>query len=95
VTLMSRSFRRGYTAEFLQFCIMRSLNQFTSDNLRGEMQDKMIGKIRAGGTIGKAPIGYLNTIERVNGIEVRSVELDAERAALTGPSRPTPPASGA
>ncbi len=69
-------------AGFLQFCIMGSLNQFTSDNLRGEMQDKLIGKIRSGGTIGKAPIGYLNTIERVNGIEVRSVKLDDERAPL-------------
>jgi site-specific DNA recombinase len=70
-------------AGFLQFCIMGSLNQFTSDNLRGEMQDKMIGKIRSGGTIGKAPIGYLNTIERLEGVgEVRGVKLDAERAPL-------------
>lgn len=46
---------------------MGSVNQYYSSNLREEMKAKMIGKVRSGGTIGKAPPGYLNTISRVNG----------------------------
>ena len=60
---------------------MGSVNQYYSSNLREEMKSKMIAKVRSGGTIGKAPPGFLNTISRVNGIEVRSVALD-DRAPL-------------
>ena len=35
-----------------------------------------------GGTISKAPIGYLNTRSRIEGREVRIVEVDPERAPL-------------
>jgi site-specific DNA recombinase len=69
-------------AGLLSFNIMGSLNQYTSDNLRGELKDKLIAKVRSGGTVGKAPIGYLNTIGRVNGIEVRGIEVDPERGPL-------------
>jgi site-specific DNA recombinase len=61
---------------------MGSVNQYYSSNLREEMKSKMIAKVRSGGTIGKAPPGYLNTISRVNGVEVRSVDLDEQRAPL-------------
>ncbi len=37
-------------------------------------------KAKNGGTLGRAPIGYLNTIERFEGREVRSVSIDEERA---------------
>lgn len=30
--------------------------------------------------IGRAPIGYLNTLDRVDGREIRSVAIDPERA---------------
>ena len=39
-------------------------------------------KLAEGGTIGPAPIGYLNARQRINGREVRVVELDSERAPL-------------
>jgi len=61
---------------------MGSVNQYYSSNLREEMKSKMIAKVRSGGTVGKAPPGYLNTISRVNGVEVRSVALDEQRAPL-------------
>jgi site-specific DNA recombinase len=66
----------------LQKNILRSMNQYHSDNLTDELKNKLIGKIRAGGTIGKAPIGYLNTIERNEGCEIRSVRIDEERGPL-------------
>ena len=37
-------------------------------------------KAKRGGTIGKAPIGYLNVIHRIDGHEARTVEVDDERA---------------
>ena len=58
---------------------MGSVNQYYSSNLREEMKSKMIAKVRSGGTIGKAPPGFLNTISRVNGIEVGWVALDEQR----------------
>jgi DNA invertase Pin-like site-specific DNA recombinase len=61
---------------------MGSVNQYYSSNLREEMKSKMIAKVRSGGTIGKPPPGYLNTVGRVNGVEVRSVGVDQVRASL-------------
>jgi hypothetical protein len=37
-------------------------------------------KAKKGGTLGRAPVGYLNTIDRVDGRDVRSVSIDAQRA---------------
>jgi hypothetical protein len=42
----------------------------------------MARKHTDGGTVGKAPIGYLNTAERVEGREIRIVTVDPERAPL-------------
>lgn len=39
-------------------------------------------KAKKGGTLGKAPIGYLNTLERIDGREIRAVAVDPERAPL-------------
>ena len=66
----------------LSLNIMGSMNQYHSANLREELKNKLIGKVKAGGTIGKAPIGYLNTITRADGIDIRSVAVDEERAPL-------------
>ena len=66
----------------LLFAVMAGVNAFRS---RGDAEKVKLGMSRKhadGGTVGKVPIGYLNTIERVEGREVRSVDLDPERAPL-------------
>jgi DNA invertase Pin-like site-specific DNA recombinase len=71
------------TAGKLSFALMGAVNEYHSDNLSDELKNKLIGKIKSGGTIGKAPIGYLNTISRIQGVgEVRSVVVDENRGPL-------------
>ncbi len=62
--------------------VMGAVDELYSANLTNELKNKLIGKIKAGGTVGRAPIGYLNTITRDNGFEVRGVAIDPERAPL-------------
>ena len=63
--------------------IMSSIAEFYSRNLANEVIKGMGEKARNGGTLGKAPLGYLNVRARdENGREVRTVELDEERAPL-------------
>lgn len=63
--------------------IMSSIAEFYSRNLAAEVTKGLTQKVAQGGTPGRAPIGYLNvrrTGER--GREVRTVEVDPERAPL-------------
>ena len=63
--------------------IMSSIAEFYSRNLANEVMKGMGEKARNGGTLGKAPLGYLNVRARdENGREVRTVELDQQRAPL-------------
>lgn len=63
--------------------IMSSIAEFYSRNLANEVIKGMGEKARNGGTLGKAPLGYLNVRARdENGREIRTVELDEERAPL-------------
>ena len=63
--------------------IMSTIAEFYSRNLATEVTKGMTQKATNGGTLGKAPIGYLNVRERdPNGREVRTVQLDPERAPL-------------
>ncbi len=63
--------------------IMSSIAEFYSRNLSNEVLKGMGEKARNGGTIGKAPLGYLNVRGRDDqGREIRTVELDPERAPL-------------
>ena len=63
--------------------IMSSIAEFYSRNLANEVIKGMGEKARNGGTLGKAPLGYLNVRARdENGREVRTVALDEERAPL-------------
>ena len=39
-------------------------------------------KARTGGTIGRAPLGYLNVFDRSEGREIRTIAVDPERAPL-------------
>lgn len=63
--------------------IMSSIAEFYSRNLANEVIKGMSEKARNGGTLGKAPLGYRNTRGRdAQGREIRTVELDPERAPL-------------
>ena len=63
--------------------IMSSIAEFYSRNLANEVIKGMGEKARNGGTLGKAPLGYVNVRARdENGREVRTLALDEERAPL-------------
>lgn len=66
----------------LLYTIMAGVNAFRS---RGDAEKVRMGLARkheSGGTIGRAPIGYMNTRERIEGREVRTVGIDPERGPL-------------
>lgn len=62
--------------------ILASFNEFRSAEDGADIRYKMAQKAKRGGTLGKAPLGYLNVRERFEGREVRTVALDPERAPL-------------
>ena len=63
--------------------IMSSIAEFYSRNLANEVIKGMGEKARNGGTLGKAPLGYINVRGRdEHGREIRTVELDQQRAPL-------------
>lgn len=62
--------------------IMSSIAEFYSNNLANEVLKGMNQKAKAGGTPGKAPIGYLNVRNWTNGVESRTIEVNPERASL-------------
>ena len=60
--------------------IMSSIAEFYSRNLANEVLKGMNEKVKAGGSVGRAPIGYLNVRTIENGTENRTVAVDTERA---------------
>jgi hypothetical protein len=60
--------------------ILAVFNEYRSREDGADIAYKMGQKAKNGGTLGRAPIGYLITIERFEGREVRSVSIDEERA---------------
>ena len=61
--------------------IMSTIAEFYSRNLTTEVVKGMSQKAASGGTIGKAPVGYLNALSRDElGREVRGVVIDEQRA---------------
>ena len=61
--------------------ILSAMNQFRSQQDGADIAYKMGEKAKKGGTLGRAPIGYLNVKEKVDeGYEVRTVAVDPERA---------------
>ena len=64
--------------------IMASIAEFYSRNLATEVMKGMTQKAKGGGTVSKAPLGYINVRKTdEQGREYRTVELDVERAPLT------------
>jgi site-specific DNA recombinase len=66
----------------LMHTILRGMNEFYSDNLALEVIKGSTQKAKAGGTIGRAPLGYLNVRRVENGRESRTVEVDPVRGPL-------------
>ena len=66
----------------LLHAIMAGIAEFYSRNLGTEAIKGMTQKAKLGGTPGRAPIGYLNVAKRIEGREVRAIEVDPERAPL-------------
>ncbi|WKZ83235.1 MAG: recombinase family protein [Acidimicrobiia bacterium] len=60
--------------------IMATIAEFYSANLASEARKGMRQKAIAGGTPYRAPLGYLNVRKRIDGREIRTVEIDPERA---------------
>ncbi len=62
--------------------IMSTIAEFYSRNLANEVIKGSVQKAKAGGTPGRAPVGYLNVRRTESGREIRTVELDPERAPI-------------
>jgi site-specific DNA recombinase len=62
--------------------IMSTIAEFYSRNLAHEVIKGSTEKARRGGTVGKAPTGYLNVRRIEDGREIRTVEIDPERGPL-------------
>ena len=62
--------------------IMASIAEFYSANLSNEVKKGMDEKVRSGGCIGRAPLGYRNITAHVDGQEARTVTVDDQRAPL-------------
>ncbi|HYC82285.1 MAG TPA: recombinase family protein, partial [Solirubrobacterales bacterium] len=54
--------------------------EFYSANLAAEAKKGLVQKAKTGGTPTRAPIGYLNVRKVIEGRELRTVEIDPERA---------------
>ena len=54
--------------------------EFYSANLAAEAKKGLVQKAKSGGTPTRAPIGYLNVRKLIEGREVKTVEIDPERA---------------
>ena len=60
--------------------IMASIAEFYSQNLANEVMKGLRQKALQGGTPGRAPLGYFNERQLVEGREIRYVALDPDRA---------------
>ena len=54
--------------------------EFYSANLAAEARKGLIQKAKSGGTPTRAPIGYLNVRQIIDGHEIRTIETDPDRA---------------
>jgi site-specific DNA recombinase len=61
--------------------VLASFNQYRSEEDGADIRYKLGEKAKRGGTISRAPIGYINVGERFEDREVRTVKHDPERAS--------------
>lgn len=62
--------------------ILATFNEYQSRESGADIAYKMGQKAKNGGTLGRAPIGYLNVIDRTEFREIRTVAIDPEREDL-------------
>jgi DNA invertase Pin-like site-specific DNA recombinase len=62
--------------------MLSAFAEFYSRNLAAEVMKGTMQKVSGGGTVGKAPTGYLNFRALENGREVRTVIVDPDRGPL-------------
>lgn len=62
--------------------LLAAVNEYRSTRDGVDISYKMRRKAEQGGTLGQAPIGYINTIERRGGRDIRGIEIDATRGPL-------------
>jgi site-specific DNA recombinase len=55
------------------------INQYQSEASSADIKEKLAHKARKGGTIGYAPVGYLNVKQEFDGRKVNTVAIDPER----------------
>jgi site-specific DNA recombinase len=67
-------------AGMLMHNILAGMAEFYSHNLANEAKKGIAQKAKNGGTHGVAPIGYVNTLVRIEGREVKGVAFDEEKA---------------
>jgi site-specific DNA recombinase len=60
--------------------IMSSIAEFYSRNLANEVNKGLIQKAKNGGTPMRTPVGYINVRKIEDGREIRTVEIDPDRA---------------
>ena len=58
------------------------INEYSSAQSGADISYKMGQKAKNGGTISRAPVGYLNVAERIDDREIRTVIIDPVRAPL-------------
>ena len=63
-----------------QHAVMAGMAEYYSSNLSHEAKKGIAQKAKSGGTHGVAPLGYLNTVARIEGREVKGVMVDNDRA---------------
>ncbi len=62
--------------------ILATFNEYQSRESGADIAYKMSQKAKNGGTLGRAPLGYINVFDRFEGREIRTVVIDPERAPL-------------
>ena len=60
--------------------LLAAFNEYRSAKDGAEVAMKMGQKPKNGGTLGRAPLGYLNATDHVEGRKINTVAIDSERA---------------
>ena len=60
--------------------ILAAFNEYRSREDGADIAYKMAQKAKNGGTLGRAPLGYVNVTENIDGRKVNTVAVDEERA---------------
>jgi len=61
---------------------MAAIAEFYSKNLSQEAKKGLHEKVQRGGTPGYCPMGYVNSLEQIDGKQVKTITLDPDRAHI-------------